>query len=136
MRLRRRQGLLPGNLLGVIGSVLLGLLTALFSSFAALFPGSALFSRLHSGQVLFSGIHRLSVSCCAGLTAAEISSVVDLLEEAKSAWAQYFAKWITAYEAQGVPVWGVTVQNEVCGWGVDYDHLYICKLLQKTSDDS
>ena len=25
---------------------------------------------------------------------------------------QYFAKWITAYEAQGVPVWGVTVQNE------------------------
>ena len=60
----------------------------------------------------------------------------SLLEEAKSAWAQYFAKWITAYEAQGVPVWGVTVQNEVCGWGVDYDHLYICKLLQKTSDDS
>ena len=51
-------------------------------------------------------------------------------------WADYFSKWLSAYKEHGVHFWGVTVQNEVCGWGVDYDHLYICKLLQKTSDDS
>ena len=35
-----------------------------------------------------------------------------LLPEYRESWAAYFAKWITAYEAQGVKVWGVTVQNE------------------------
>lgn len=28
------------------------------------------------------------------------------------AWAQYFTKFIKAYEAEGVPVWGISIQNE------------------------
>lgn len=28
------------------------------------------------------------------------------------AWANYYAKFIKAYEAEGVPVWGVSIQNE------------------------
>jgi glucosylceramidase len=35
-----------------------------------------------------------------------------LLPEYRASWADYFSKWITAYEAQGVTVWGITVQNE------------------------
>ena len=35
-----------------------------------------------------------------------------LLPEYRSSWAEYFVKWITAYEEQGVKLWGVTVQNE------------------------
>jgi len=35
-----------------------------------------------------------------------------LLDEFKWSWAQYFSKWITAYNNQGVNIWGVTVQNE------------------------
>jgi len=34
-----------------------------------------------------------------------------------SAYAQYFVKFLQAYHAAGIPVWGVTVQNEpVSGW--------------------
>jgi glucosylceramidase len=35
-----------------------------------------------------------------------------LRPEFRDAWARYFVKFIQAYEAQGVPIWGVTVQNE------------------------
>lgn len=28
------------------------------------------------------------------------------------AWAQYFTKFISAYEAEGVPIWGISIQNE------------------------
>jgi glucosylceramidase len=28
------------------------------------------------------------------------------------AWADYFVKWIDAYQANGIPIWGVTPQNE------------------------
>lgn len=35
-----------------------------------------------------------------------------LLPEYRDAWAHYVAKFIKAYEAEGVPVWGLTVQNE------------------------
>lgn len=35
-----------------------------------------------------------------------------LLPKFYGAWAQYFVKFIEAYEAQGLPVWGVTIQNE------------------------
>jgi glucosylceramidase len=35
-----------------------------------------------------------------------------LLPEFYQSWATYFTKFITAYEAEGIPVWGVTVQNE------------------------
>ncbi|MEO1231593.1 MAG: glycoside hydrolase family 30 beta sandwich domain-containing protein [Myxococcota bacterium] len=35
-----------------------------------------------------------------------------LLPQYRAAWAQYFVRFIEAYEAEGIPVWGVTVQNE------------------------
>lgn len=35
-----------------------------------------------------------------------------LLPEYYDTWAQYFAKFIKAYEAEDIPVWGVTIQNE------------------------
>ncbi len=35
-----------------------------------------------------------------------------LLPEYRDAWAKYFVKFIKAYEKEGVPVWGVTIQNE------------------------
>ncbi len=35
-----------------------------------------------------------------------------LLPEYYQTWADYFAKFIKAYEKDGVPVWGITVQNE------------------------
>ncbi|MAJ51780.1 MAG: glycosyl hydrolase [Flammeovirgaceae bacterium] len=35
-----------------------------------------------------------------------------LLPEYYDAWAKYFVKFIEAYEAEGMPVWGVTIQNE------------------------
>jgi glucosylceramidase len=35
-----------------------------------------------------------------------------LLPQFRAAWAQCFVRFIQAYEAEGVPVWGVSVQNE------------------------
>ncbi len=35
-----------------------------------------------------------------------------LLPEFYKSWATYFTKFIIAYEAEGIPLWGVTVQNE------------------------
>lgn len=35
-----------------------------------------------------------------------------LLPEFFKSWAMYFAKFIKAYEGEGIPVWGITVQNE------------------------
>ena len=35
-----------------------------------------------------------------------------LKPEYRSAWADYFVKFIKAYENQGIPLWGLTVQNE------------------------
>jgi glucosylceramidase len=35
-----------------------------------------------------------------------------LLEEYYPSWALYYAKFIKAYESEGIPIWGVTVQNE------------------------
>lgn len=36
----------------------------------------------------------------------------SLLPEFYSSWALYFTKFIKAYEAEGIPLWGITVQNE------------------------
>lgn len=36
----------------------------------------------------------------------------SLLPEYYDAWALYFAKFIKAYEQEGLPVWGLTIQNE------------------------
>jgi glucosylceramidase len=35
-----------------------------------------------------------------------------LLPEFYQSWANYFVKFIEAYEAEGIPIWGVTTQNE------------------------
>jgi glucosylceramidase len=35
-----------------------------------------------------------------------------LLPEFNQAWADYFIKYIQAYEKEGIPVWGLTLQNE------------------------
>lgn len=36
----------------------------------------------------------------------------SLLPKYRNAWANYFVKFIKAYESSGIPVWGLTVQNE------------------------
>jgi len=36
----------------------------------------------------------------------------QLKPEDKQAWADYYVRFIQAYKQQGIPVWGVTVQNE------------------------
>ncbi|WP_240642134.1 glycoside hydrolase family 30 protein [Nonlabens xiamenensis] len=35
-----------------------------------------------------------------------------LLPEYYQTWADYFVKFVKSYEAEGIPVWGVTIQNE------------------------
>lgn len=35
-----------------------------------------------------------------------------LLPEHAASWATYFTKFIRAYEKEGIPIWGITVQNE------------------------
>nr|MDQ3016749.1 glycosyl hydrolase [Bacteroidota bacterium] len=35
-----------------------------------------------------------------------------LLPEFYNSWAKYYTKFINAYEASGIPIWGITVQNE------------------------
>ncbi|WP_445385831.1 glycoside hydrolase family 30 protein [Robiginitalea sp. IMCC44478] len=35
-----------------------------------------------------------------------------LLPEYADSWALYYAKFIKAYEAEGMPIWGITIQNE------------------------
>ena len=35
-----------------------------------------------------------------------------LLPEYRDAWAHYYTRFIKAYEAEGIPIWGITVQNE------------------------
>lgn len=35
-----------------------------------------------------------------------------LLPEFQQSWADYYVKFIKAYEKEGIPVWGVTIQNE------------------------
>ncbi len=36
----------------------------------------------------------------------------SLLPDFQDSWALYFAKFIKAYEAAGIPIWGLTIQNE------------------------
>ena len=35
-----------------------------------------------------------------------------LKPEFRQAWANYYTKFIKAYEREGIPIWGITVQNE------------------------
>ena len=45
-------------------------------------------------------------------TNGEMNHGGKLRPECREAWALYFAKYIKAYAAEGIPIWGVTVQNE------------------------
>lgn len=40
------------------------------------------------------------------------SDLPCISEDFHDAWANYIARWIAAYERQGVPIWAITVQNE------------------------
>jgi glucosylceramidase len=40
------------------------------------------------------------------------SKLPCMSDEYHDAWAHYIARWIAAYERQGVPIWAITVQNE------------------------
>ena len=35
-----------------------------------------------------------------------------LRKEYSQVWADYFVKYIEAYRSAGIPIWGITVQNE------------------------
>jgi len=43
-----------------------------------------------------------------------------LLPQYDQAWADYFVKWITAYQGAGVPIWALTPQNEPLYVPTDY----------------
>jgi len=45
-------------------------------------------------------------------TTGEMNNGGKLKPEYRDAWARYYVKFIEAYEAEGLPVWGLTVQNE------------------------
>ncbi len=36
----------------------------------------------------------------------------QLKPEYRTAWAEYFCRYVRAYEREGIPIWGLTVQNE------------------------
>ena len=38
--------------------------------------------------------------------------MVNLKPEFYQPWANYYAKFIKAYEKEGIPIWGLTIQNE------------------------
>ncbi|GAB9463789.1 Glucosylceramidase [Globisporangium polare] len=62
---------------------------------------------------------------------------VGLKDEAQSAWALYFSKFITAYKAQGINFWGLTPQNEpefaapweACGYNASYQAEFVANHL-------
>ncbi|WP_342746087.1 glycoside hydrolase family 30 protein [Paenibacillus donghaensis] len=45
-------------------------------------------------------------------TNGEMNNGGKLRPEYREAWAMYYTKFIRAYEAEGVPIWGISVQNE------------------------
>jgi glucosylceramidase len=45
-------------------------------------------------------------------TTGEMNRGGKLLDEYRQTWAKYFARYIREYEREGVPIWGVTIQNE------------------------
>ena len=45
-------------------------------------------------------------------TNGEMNNGGELKDEYRNAWAHYFCKYIKAYEDEGIPIWGVSVQNE------------------------
>jgi len=46
-----------------------------------------------------------------------------LLPEYNDTWALFFSKYLTAYEKEGIPVWGITVENEPLGNGGNWESM-------------
>ncbi|MCE4563989.1 glycoside hydrolase family 30 protein [Maribellus sp. CM-23] len=67
-----------------------------------------------------------------------------LLEQYKQPWANYYVKFIQEYEARGIPVWGLSVQNEPmaiqrwesCVYTADEERDFIKKYLGPTLHNS
>ncbi len=47
-----------------------------------------------------------------------------LLPQYRGVWARYFARYIKAYGEQGIPVWGVTVENEPLGNNNNWESMH------------
>mgnify|MGYP003774608597 CR=1 FL=1 len=47
-----------------------------------------------------------------------------LLPKYYDTWALFFSKYITAYEAEGIPIWGFTVENEPHGNGNNWESMH------------
>ncbi len=47
-----------------------------------------------------------------------------LLPEYYDAWALFFSKYVDAYEEQGIPLWGFTVENEPHGNGNNWESMH------------
>ncbi len=47
-----------------------------------------------------------------------------LLPKYYDTWALFFSKYVDAYEAEGIPVWGFTVENEPMGNGNNWESMH------------
>ncbi len=47
-----------------------------------------------------------------------------LMPKYYNTWALYFAKYIDAYKAEGIDVWGITVENEPLGCGGNWESMH------------
>lgn len=47
-----------------------------------------------------------------------------LLPEYYDSWALFFSKYIKAYQEQGIPIWGITVENEPLGNGNNWESMH------------
>ncbi|PSJ76129.1 glycosyl hydrolase family 30 [Sphingobacteriales bacterium UPWRP_1] len=47
-----------------------------------------------------------------------------LLPQYYPTWALYFSKYLSAYQAEGIPVWGVTVENEPLGNDSNWESMH------------
>ena len=48
----------------------------------------------------------------------------SLLPEFYATWAGYFSKYIDAYHKEGIPIWGITVQNEPLGNDKNWESMH------------
>ena len=48
----------------------------------------------------------------------------ELLKEHYTTWAKFFAKYVEAYELEGIPIWGFTVENEPHGNGENWESMH------------
>ena len=47
-----------------------------------------------------------------------------LLSDYYEVWAKFFAKYIDAYQNEGIPIWGITVENEPLGNGNNWESMH------------